>query len=620
MLVLAALASVVAPAAHAACSVTLVAPADGSVQSQSPRIRWVSDCVNWRVRYSPSGAFTVADTVNSPWVAVTRYTMNEATWDGYQAGAWAAGVYVRVQGRDAAGVVTQSTVRHVTMDPNLDDDAASVAGGDCDDNDASVYPGAAEVCGDGKDNDCDGTLNTCGLSGTLDLATSDTLFVGEDAGDDAGTAVEIVRDLDGDGNDDVIVTGPDNAGGGTGRGAVYVFYGPVDLGTLDLSAADAKITGLATDDSAGDWVAYSGDLNGDGYGEIVVSIDAHETMRGTSLTGNGTVYVYYGPVYGAASLADADAAITGELPASEFGFSMSAQCDVNGDGNDDLIVGAPDMGGNGRASGAGYLLHGPVYGALSAADADAIFYGEAAAETAGHGVGCAGDLNGDGYDEVAIGGDENDAGGAEAGAVYLYYGPVTPGTYILSAATADAKLIGEAAGDGAGVAISGGSDLTGDGRDDLVIAAALADTSSANSGVIYVVDSPVVGEWDLSLAPIRLTGANGDLAGTFLSQTDDVNGDGQADLLVGARGNDEGGTDAGIAWLLYGPLATGTTALSAADLRLIGESAGDYAGSVGSIHGDTNGDGKDDILLGAPRNDAGGTDSGAAYLVLGEGG
>lgn len=611
-----ALAAVAIPApAHAACNINVFTPADGATLTQTPSFTWLGNCSIYRLRLSTDPSFPPAMSVTTVWRPQVAFRFDEEVWDGYQAGDWAGGVYFQVQGRDAANVLTNSATRFVSMDPDLDDDGVSQGGGDCDDDDPTVYPGAADVCGDGIDSDCSGGTDVCSaLAGTIDLSAANTIFVGEDAGDDGGTAVQIIQDIDGDGYDDVVVTGPDNAGGGSGRGAAYVFYGPVADGVLDLSTADAKIQGLATDDSVGDAVAVTGDLDGDGFGDLVVSMDAHETSGGTRISGNGTVYVFYGPVIGTTSVSSADAVLTGEADGSEFGFAINAQCDVDGDGADDLLVGAPDMSGNGRLSGAAYLFHGPLTGSYSAStDAYAIYYGEGADETAGHSIGCAGDLDADGYDDIVIGGDENDAGGVAAGAAYVYYGPVTGGTHILS--DADAKLIGENAGDGAGIAFSGGSDLTGDGRDDLAISAVLWDGFVANSGLIYVVDSPVTGSWDLSNATIRLTGSSGEQAGTFLSQAGDVNGDGQADLLVGARRADGGGADSGVAYLFYGPLS-GTRALSDADVLLVGEEPGDLAGTSGSICGDTDGDGGSDILLGATRNDRGGSDAGAAYLVL----
>ena len=612
--------ALVLPSAHAACTITPVSPASASTAVASPTFQWFGNCTQYRVRFSPSPDFARGTTTDTPWRTSRSFKLSEPTWNGYQAGAWAGGVYWKVQGRDSAGALTETTGRSLGMDPDLDDDLVSVGAGDCDDNDATVYPGATEVCDDGVDNNCDGGAPECRRSGTYSLADAETIFYGEDAGDQAGTAVEIVRDLDGDGYDDIIVSAPENTGGGTGRGAVYVFYGPVPDGPLDLSSADAKLVGVATDDSAGDAIAATGDLDGDGYGEIIVSIDAHETTSGTRITGNGTAYIFYGPVYGEQSLASADATITGEQSGSELGFQMNAQCDVDGDGNDDLLLGAPDMNGNGRLSGAAYLVHGPIYGAMSASAADMIYYGETTNETAGHSIGCGGDLDGDGFDDVVIGGDENDAGGAEAGAVYVFYGPVAGGTVNLSATTADAKIIGENAGDGAGIAISGGSDLTGDGRDDLVLSAVLADTSAANSGIIYVVDSPVTGQWELAGASIRLTGAAGEQAGTFLSQVGDVDGDGYADLLVGARRADGGAADGGVTYLFYGPLSPGERTLASADAIFQGTGSGDLSGTIGSLHGDVNGDGVDDLLIGAPNHDGTGADAGAAYLWLGTGG
>ena len=154
-LALLALATVPA-AAHAACTVTLAAPMDGVTVSQSPTLRWTGDCVDYRVWYSPSGTFTTDRSILR-WQPRTSSRMVEGTWDSMQLGAWADGVYWKVQGRDSAGVMSFSgTTRFLAMDPDIDDDGWSVGELDCDDAAATVYPGAAEVADDGIDQDCDG--------------------------------------------------------------------------------------------------------------------------------------------------------------------------------------------------------------------------------------------------------------------------------------------------------------------------------------------------------------------------------------------------------------------------------------------------------------------------------
>ena len=130
---------------------------------------------------------------------------------------------------------------------------------------------------------------------------------------------------------------------------------------------------------------------------------------------------------------------------------------------------------------------------------------------------------------------------------------------------------------------------------------------------------PTTGELGLSAAAVdaMLIGENDtDEAGASVSGAGDVDGDGFDDLLVSASNEDSGGPGAGAAYLVLGPI-TGDLDLSEADAKLLGEIDNDNAGYAVSGAGDVDGDGLDDLLIGTPENDAGGTQAGAAYLWLG---
>ena len=305
-------------------------------------------------------------------------------------------------------------------------------------------------------------------------------------------------------------------------------------------------------------------------------------------------------------LSTADARLVGEQPSDYAGGSVSGAGDVDGDGRDDLLIGSWQGAAN-----AAYLVLGPVTGTLDLSGADAKLVGEAADDGAGAGVSRAGDVDGDGRDDVLVGAWLNDDGGDRAGAAYLVLGPVS-GT--LDLAVADAKLVGEEAYDGAGYErrISGARDVDGNGHDDLLIGAA-NDEGGANAGAAYLVLGPVTGTRDLSLADAKLLGDSSDRAST-VSDAGDVDGDGLDDLLVGAYTN--GGVGAGAAYLVLGPI-TGTINLSLADAKLVGEEPDDASGYDVSDAGDVDSDGHDDLLVGAFRNSEGAHYAGAAYLVLG---
>ncbi len=208
--------------------------------------------------------------------------------------------------------------------------------------------------------------------------------------------------------------------------------------------------------------------------------------------------------------------------------------------------------------------------------ADAKLVGEDDYDYAGIGVSGAGDVNSDGHDDLLVGAWENDEGGGRAGAAYLVLGPVT-GTLDLSRGRCQAR--GRRGGRHAAIGVSGAGDMDGDGHDDVLVGAPFNDEGGHFAGAAYLVLGPVTGTFDLSLADAKLVGEEeDDHAGYGLSGAGDVDGDGHDDVLVGAW-NSEGGSSAGAAYLVLGPV-TGTLDLSSADAKLVGEDAYDLASAA----------------------------------------
>jgi hypothetical protein len=499
--------------------------------------------------------------------------------------------------------VADPSAAWLDADQDLDGWAASL---DCDDADAAVNPDALEVCGNGVDDNCDGTENQCSLQGSFDLEVA-ARVVGDSEGDHAGWSVAGVGDLDGDGHDDVVMGAYEDDEAGAFSGAVWVFYGPIE-GKLNPGEADAKLTGEAAGDHAGYSVAAAGDVNGDGNKDLLVG--AHASSFGGA--GSGSAYVVFGPIFGTHSLADADLRIRGAAAYDYLGMAVAGAGDVTGDGLDDVLVGAYGHDGGGMNSGAAYVVPGGHTGEFDAADGHRLLgYGDES--WAGASVAAGGDLNGDGVPDVIVGAQGAPRGGPDAGAVYILHGPITGDR---SLEDRNSMLIGAWAHDRAGSSIAAPGDLTGDGHPDVVVGAWGYDGEGAEAGAVWVVTGPFTGNRDLRTEPLRFDGAaDGDRAGIAVAGGD-LDGDGAVDLVVGALHPDD--ATRGAVHVMYGPLDSGYD-VRRSDVRFDGEEAGDLAGFALASAGDTNGDGIDDLFIGAHGSDAGGAGAGAAYIVRGTG-
>lgn len=332
--------------------------------------------------------------------------------------------------------------------------------------------------------------------------------------------------------------------------------------------------------------------------------------------------------------------LLGEAERDYSGTSVSTAGDVNGDGFDDVIIGASGADPNGDYSGSSYLVFGKEAGfnasmSLSSLDGKSGFRldGEG---LSGWSVSNAGDVNGDGFDDVIIGGWGGDSNGFGSGSSYVVFGKASGfnSSFMLSSLNGSNgfRLDGENAGDFSGRSVSAAGDVNGDGFDDVIVGANEADPNGDSSGSSYVVFGSASG-FSASIDLSTLNGSNGfrlngvreyDSANLPVSSAGDVNGDGFDDVIVGAAGTNINGNNSGSGYIVFGK-ATGFSAtmeLSSLDgsngFRLDGEASDDFAGESVSTAGDVNGDGFDDVIIGAEGADSNGEASGSSYVVFGK--
>ena len=370
-------------------------------------------------------------------------------------------------------------------------------------------------------------------------------------------------DLNADGIDDLVVGAHLADGNGWDSGRVWIYFG----GPIPDAIPDLVLNGESSVNHFGA-STYTGDLNGDGFTDLLVG--AQENDAGG--VNAGRAYVFFG----GPELDDvADIVYTGPAPGDWFGTSV-AMGDVNGDAYDDAIIGARMTG-----SGAGKTV---IYfgGATPDNVPDLVLTGETSGDRFGGSVGCIGDFNGDGYDDVQVCAPYNDAGGLDAGRVYVFFGGDPP-----DAAPA-LVLTGEAGRRLGAPVIRYPGDWNGDGFDDLVV----GDWHYPGGGralvcfggpVPDVVPDLIIGGVDPTLRFGYSCGYGGDL-----------DGDGFDDLVIGATPAVEYTSDPGKVYVFFG----GEHPDIEADVVFSG-SGGEGFGVSATGAGDVNGDGFLDVAAGA---------------------
>ncbi len=475
---------------------------------------------------------------------------------------------------------------------------------DCDDGDSAVSPTAEEVRANGIDDDCDGNQLLEQWTGSTTTASL-TRYADSTARSSAfGSALAGGGDLTGDGTPDFVIASTYS----TGTAWIYDDW--------SASAPMLEITGMSTSIGDMEQISVPGDLDGDGYAEFVVG----EQSTSWYTYYQGSIFIFYGPLSTTSrdSLSFADVVLYGE-DTQMIASLLAAGGDATGNGTDDLLVGASTAGivsssGEGSARGALFVVDNPGTTDGLLIDLASVIWGDDTAtnsDSVGSGAAALADFDGDGIDDLAVGGSGSDAGASNGGAAWIMLGPIS-GTVYVSAA--DAMITGHA-NDYIGTELAGRGDHDGDGLGDLVIGDQRHAYSSTTGGVVYLIDggTPTSGEVD-DLASATIFASGSDYFGSQVDLNGDVDVDGHADLLVTDDSWDSPRSNAGAAFLAYGPLAgTIDVTTTGATIACDDSSSSAYMGETALFIGDVDGDGGTDALVGADAWSS--SDYGAAWLI-----
>ena len=465
----------------------------------------------------------------------------------------------------------------------------------------------------------------------------DSRIDGAAIGDWTGVSVDGAGDVNGDGRDDVIVGSAYASNNGRDRsGSAYVVFDKNPTGSVDLSSiADNgfRIDGAAEGDGMGLSVAGTGDVNGDGLADVIVG-----APRLADNERSGSAYVIFGrktteTIDLANDLGSKGFRIDGVGGDRWTGFSVAGAGDVNGDGLDDTVVSAPLADNNARLwSGSAYVIYGPASSATivlnDLGNQGFRIDGAGAQDYAGYSVAGAGDVNGDGRDDVIVGAPGADVNGANSGSAYVIFDKDSIGSVDLNTlGESGFRIDGTDASGAAGTSVAGAGDVNGDGRDDVVVGAPYASnngrTFSGSAYLIYGNDSTDTVDLEtLGAQGFRIDGAGEyDFAGSSVAGPGDINGDGLDDVMIGAPGAGNNGSGSGSAYVIYGDDLSDTVNLERLEqsgFRIDGGAVGDALGTSVAGAGDVMGNGGFDLIVGAPyANNNGREKSGSAYIVHG---
>ena len=458
-----------------------------------------------------------------------------------------------------------------------------------------------------------------------------------------GADVAGLGDHDGDGVVDILVGAKEDDDGGPTRGAVWILFLNSDgtvKGYQKISDTQGGFTGgLVNYDYFGNAVTGLGDLDGDGIGDVGVAAFGDGPVK------EGAVWILFlnsdGTVKGHQKINDVEGGFTGYLSSDAyFGIAVGCLGDVDGDGVVDIAVTGTGNAGVGSGRGMVWLLYlnsdGTVKGHEKISDTEGGFGGDLDDDDIfGSAVALLGDLDDDGLIDVAVGARGDDDGGMDRGAVWILGTRFeTPGPGPGPVVT-DYQKISDTEGGFAGVlddvdhfgrSAAPLGDLDGDGVTDIAMGAVHDDDGGDDSGAVWILflnsDGTVKGHQKISNLQGGFAGglSADDQFGIGVNSLGDLDGDGVVDIAVGARFDDDGGTNTGAVWILF--LNTDGTVKSH---QKISANAGGMVGAIpaGATFGDSmaelgdvDRDGVADIAVGARYDDDGGTNRGAVWILF----
>ncbi|WP_353717492.1 FG-GAP-like repeat-containing protein [Dyadobacter sp. 676] len=402
-----------------------------------------------------------------------------------------------------------------------------------------------------------------------------------------GTAVASAGDVNGDGYSDILIGCYTFDNGQKDEGHVFVYHGgPEGIGTNETVTLTASAAG-----ALGSSVASAGDVNSDGYDDIIVGAPTFD-VNGTV---GGIAVLYYGSLNGIES--SNQLVLSKNLADSYFGCSVAGAGDVNGDGYGDVVVGAKYYSNGQDDEGAIYIYHGSSGGL---GPQEVIHFERGIANSYfGHAVAGAGDINRDGYADIVVG-----APGSP-NAAYVYQGSA-------AGITGNPKVLQSGQnGSNFGKSVAAAGDVNGDGYGDVIVGDDWYGQEDAGAAFVYHgSNSGIV----VNPAATLLCDQQGAIMGRSVAGAGDVNGDGYSDIIVGAPNYNNGQEYEGVVLAYYGS-STGISNTSPLLLEMNKDY--DHFGEAVSGAGDVNGDGYSDIIIGAPYFSEGELAEGAAYVFHG---